>query len=178
MKAMPAAMPQTEPPGVCDMRRNAGPILLAAGAALAALLVATPGRAAVDVGTLACNIGGGPGFIIGSSRPVACTYNGPAGPEHYFGNVSKLGMDIGFLNGGRMVWDVVAPNAAPAPTPGMLAGNYVGVTGSAAVGVGAGANVLVGGNGQSFTLQPVSIEGQTGLDVAAGLEQMNLYYRP
>jgi hypothetical protein len=160
------------------MRRNAGAILVAAGAAIGSFLVVMPGRAAVDVGTLACNIGGGPGFIIGSSRPVACTYNGPTGPEHYFGNVSKLGMDIGYLSGGRMIWNVFAPNAAPGPARGMLAGSYAGVTGSAAVGVGAGANVLVGGNGQSFTLQPVSVEGQTGLDVAAGLESMNLQYQP
>jgi hypothetical protein len=161
-----------------DMRRNAGPILLAAGAALGALLLSVPGQAAVDVGTLACNIGGGPGYIIGSSRPIACTYSGPVGPEHYVGNISKLGMDIGYLRGGRLIWNVVAPTSASHPRPGMLAGTYTGVTGSAAVGVGAGANVLVGGSGRSFTLQPVSITGQKGFNVAAGLAQMNLHYQP
>jgi hypothetical protein len=160
------------------MRRNAGPILMAAGAALGALLIATPGRAAVDVGTLTCNIGGGPGYLIGSSRPIACTFTSPTGSEHYVGNVSKLGMDVGYLRSGRMIWNVVAANPMPRPAPGMLAGSYTGVTGSAAVGVGAGANVLVGGNDRSFTLQPVSIVGQRGFDVAAGLEQMNLQYQP
>ena len=152
-------------------------VVVAAGAAVAALALAAPANAAVDIGTLSCNIGGGPGIIIGSSRPVACTYNGPAGPEHYAGNVSKLGMDIGWLNSGQIIWNVVAPNAAPGPAPGMLSGSYAGVTGSAAVGFGAGANVLVGGNGQSFTLQPVSFEGQQGLDIAAGLEAMNLQFQ-
>jgi Protein of unknown function (DUF992) len=160
------------------MRSCARSAFVAAGVALGALTLATPGQAAIDIGTLACNIGGGPGFIIGSSRPINCTYNGPAGPEHYLGSVSKVGMDIGWLNGGQMIWDVVAPNGAPGPARGMLTGNYVGATGSAAVGVGAGANVLVGGSGRSFTLQPVSIEGQSGLDVAAGLESMNLRYVP
>lgn len=160
------------------MRRNVGPILLAAGTAIGALLTATPGRAAVDVGTLACNIGGGPGYVIGSSHPIACTYNGPAGIEHYTGNIAKLGMDIGYLRGGRMIWHVVAPTAAPRPVRGMLSGTYTGVTGGAAVGVGAGANVLVGGSGRSFSLQPVSFEGERGLDVAAGIEEMHLRYQP
>ncbi len=154
------------------------PVTLAASVALGTLMLATPGRAAIDVGTLACNIGGGPGFIIGSSRPINCMYNGPTGPEHYLGSVSKVGMDIGWLNAGHIVWTVVAPNSAPGPARGMLTGNYVGATGSATVGIGAGANVLVGGSGRSFTLQPVSFEGQSGFDVAGGLESMNLQYQP
>lgn len=158
------------------MRNESRPIIAAAGTAIGALMLASPSHAAVTVGTLACNVGGGPGFIIASSRPLSCTFNGPAGPEHYSGNVTKFGMDIGYLSGGEIVWDVVAPS--PAPAPGMLAGSYAGVTGSAAVGVGAGANVLVGGSSRSFTLQPVSVEGETGLDVAAGVEAMNLQYRP
>ncbi len=160
------------------MRSHARSAMVAAGVALGALMLATPGQAAIDVGTLACNVGGGPGFIIGSSRPINCTFDGPAGPEHYLGSVSKLGVDIGWLSGGRILWDVFAPNGAPGPARGMLTGNYVGATGSAAVGVGAGANVLVGGFGRSFSLQPVSIEGLSGLDVAAGLESMSLRYVP
>lgn len=160
------------------MHGYARPLIAAAGAAIAALSLAASARAAVDVGMLACNIGGGPGYIIGSVRPLSCTYSGPAGPEHYAGTVSKFGMDIGYLNGGRLVWDVISPNGAPGPARGMLTGNYTGVTGSAAVGVGAGANVLVGGSGRSFTLQPVSVEGQSGLDVAAGVEGMSLSYQP
>ncbi|MGH7099934.1 MAG: DUF992 domain-containing protein [Stellaceae bacterium] len=160
------------------MRWNARPILLAAGAAVGAMLMAAPGWAAVDVGTLACNVGGGPGHIIGSSRPVNCTFSGPDGPEHYLGDLSKLGVDIGYLRGGRIMWNVVTTNAARYPRRGMLSGTYTGVTGSAAVGVVVGANVLVGGNGRSFSLQPLSIEGQRGLDVAGGLAELNLHYRP
>ena len=160
------------------MRRNVRPVLAAAGAALGALLMATPGRAAVDLGKLVCNVGAGAGHIIGSTRPLNCTFGGPDGPEHYLGEVSKFGMDIGFLRAGRIIWDVAETNAAPYPRQGMLSGTYTGVTGSAAVGVGVGANVLVGGNGRSFTLQPVSVEGLRGLNVAAGIEEMHLRYRP
>ncbi|HJU19627.1 MAG TPA: DUF992 domain-containing protein [Stellaceae bacterium] len=160
------------------MRKHAGSMLLAAGAAIGTVFMATPGQAAIDVGKLACNVGGGPGHIIGSSRPLNCTFNGPRGPEHYLGNISKLGVDIGYLRAGRIIWDVVTTNAAPYPRRGMLSGTYTGVTGSAAVGVGAGANVLIGGNGRSFTLQPVSVEGQRGLNVAAGIAELHLQYRP
>jgi hypothetical protein len=74
------------------------------------------------------------------------------------------------------VWAVVAPTANP--TPGSLSGTYAGATGSATVGVGVGANVLVGGSGNSIALQPVSIEGTTGLNVAAGIAEMTLTYQP
>jgi hypothetical protein len=90
----------------------------AIGAAIACFVGTTTAQPAVDFGTLACNVGGGAGFLIGSSRPLACTYNGPTGPEHYPGAVTKFGMDIGYLNGGEIVWNVVAPNAAPYPAPG------------------------------------------------------------
>jgi hypothetical protein len=161
-----------------DLMRHAHPAIAAIGAALACFVSTGTARAAVDFGTLACNVGGGPGLVIGSLRPLACTYNGPTGPEHYIGSVTKFGMDIGYLNGGEIVWNVMAPNTAPVAAHGMLSGNYAGVTGSAAVGVGAGANVLVGGSGQSFTLQPVSVEGQTGVDIAAGVESMSLQSQP
>jgi hypothetical protein len=160
------------------MRSSARLFLAAAGVAAGALALTAPAQASIDIGTLACNIGGGPGFIIGSVRPIACTYDGPAGPERYSGTMSKFGMDIGYLNGGEMIWTVLAPNGAPGPARGMLSGDYAGVTGSAAVGIGAGANVLVGGSGRSFALQPVSLEGETGLDVAAGVEGMSLHYHP
>jgi hypothetical protein len=62
--------------------------------------------------------------------------------------------------------------------PGALSGTYTGATGSATVGVGVGANVLVGGSGNSTMLQPVSIEGTTGLNVAAGIAEMTLTYQP
>ena len=71
-----------------------------------------------------------------------------------------------------IVWAVVAPTINLAP--GALAGNYVGATAGATAGVGVGANVLIGGSGNSIALQPVSIEGNTGLNVAAGIGAISL----
>ena len=51
---------------------------------------------------------------------------------------------------------------------GDLAGNYGGVGANASVGVGFGGNFLVGGPENSYALQPISVQGQTGLNVAAG----------
>ena len=78
--------------------------------------------------------------------------------------------------GGVLVWAVFAPTANLGP--GALNGNYVGATGSATVGVGAGANVLIGGSNNMISLQPVSVEGNTGLNVAAGIGSISLRYQP
>ena len=131
----------------------------------------------VQVGTLTCNVAGGWGFVFGSSKEVRCTFARAGGrPEHYAGSINKFGVDIGYTQGGVLVWGVFAPTANLAP--GALSGNYVGATGSATIGVGAGANVLVGGSNRTISLQPVSIEGNTGLNIAAGIGSINLRYQP
>lgn len=131
----------------------------------------------VQIGTLTCNVSGGWGFVFGSSKAVRCTLSHPGGPpEHYAGSINKFGVDIGYTQGGVLVWGVFAPTANLAP--GALSGNYVGATGSATVGVGAGANVLVGGSNRTISLQPLSIEGNTGLNVAAGIGSITLRYQP
>jgi hypothetical protein len=139
------------------------------------LMFAPPAGAdeGIKAGFLTCNVESGFGFVIGSSRDVNCTYSPVAGrAENYSGTISKFGMDIGYLNSAVMMWAVFAPAADP--EPGALAGHYAGATGSATVGMGAGANVLVGGSNRSFTLQPVSIEGSTGLNVAGGIATLTL----
>ena len=134
-------------------------------------------QANVQIGTLTCNVAGGYGFVFGSSKAVRCTFARAGGrPEHYTGSINKFGVDIGYTQGGVLVWGVFAPSGSLAP--GALSGNYVGATGSATVGVGAGANVLVGGSNRTISLQPVSIEGNTGLNVAAGVASMSLRYQP
>src|SRR5712675_3490034 len=146
-----------------------GPALAVTGSAQA-----QPG---VVVGTLTCNVASGSGFVFGSSRAINCTFAGPGGRyEHYVGDITKFGVDIGFTQGGILVWTVVAPTAALAP--GALAGNYVGGTASATVGVGVGANALVGGSNSSIALQPLSIEANQGLNVAAGVAAMTLTPAP
>ena len=145
-------------------------------AMLGAVLVASgPAHAqgGVVVGTLTCNVASGFGFVFGSSRAMNCTFAGP-GPryEHYLGNISKFGVDIGYTQGGILVWTVLAPAASLAP--GALAGSYAGGTASATVGVGVGANALIGGSNNSIALQPLSIEANQGLNVAAGIAAMTL----
>jgi hypothetical protein len=62
--------------------------------------------------------------------------------------------------------------------PGALTGGYAGGTASATVGVGIGANALIGGSGNTIALQPLSIQGSTGLNVAAGIAAITLTYAP
>jgi hypothetical protein len=131
----------------------------------------------VKTGIMTCNVAGGFGFIFGSSRAVNCTFapNGVA-PQHYIGAISKFGVDIGYVEGAVMAWAVLAPTNNPGP--GLLAGTYVGATGSASVGVGVGANVLFGGFGNSVSLQPLSLEGSKGFNVAGGIAEMTLTFQP
>jgi hypothetical protein len=98
----------------------------------------------------------------------------PGYTEYYTGSVSKFGADIGYLQSGVILWAVLAPTTNLGQ--GALAGNYAGATASAALGVGAGANVLLGGFNHSIALQPISIEGQNGLNVAAGIVAMALHF--
>ncbi len=150
----------------------------ALGLVAGAMALDTPAQAqGVKAGVLTCNVASGFGFIFGSSRSVNCTFSGGGGPpQHYVGAINEFGVDIGYVQGAVMIWAVLAPTTNPAP--GSLAGTFVGATASATVGVGVGANVLVGGSANSISLQPLSIEGNTGLNVAGGIAQMTLTFQP
>jgi Protein of unknown function (DUF992) len=153
---------------------------LAGAAALAAtaMMFGTTAQAdGVKVGTLTCYQASGWGFIFGSSKSLHCNYsNGNSAVEHYTGRISKFGVDIGYTGSAVIVWEVFAPHSGVAH--GSLQGDYVGGQASAAVGAGVGANALVGGLDRSFTLQPLSLQGETGLNVAGGIGAMSLKSAP
>lgn len=130
----------------------------------------------VNFGTLSCHVASGWGFVFGSSRSLKCAFSGRGRVEDYDGSINRFGVDIGYLRSGVIVWNVFAPTAELAP--GALAGTYAGAGASAAVGVGLGANVLVGGSGGHIALQPLSIQGKTGLNAAAGITSITLRFVP
>jgi hypothetical protein len=74
--------------------------------------------------------------------------------------------------GGLLAWAVFAPTQGFAP--GALAGEYVGASGDIGLGVGVGANVLLGGSGRTFALQPLSLEGSVAVNVALGVSMLKL----
>ena len=141
---------------------------------LLAPLAALAEPSGVKVGTLTCSESGGWGYIVGGSHAVRCTFAGPRRTERYSGKISKLGLNIGYQSAGTLVWSVFAASSN-VYQPGALAGEYGGLTAGASVGVGAAANALVGGNNHNFTLQPVSVEGTTGVNIAAGVGALNLH---
>ena len=127
----------------------------------------------VNVGSLNCNVSSGIGFIFGSSRSLSCVFTRPDGTaERYTGDINRFGVDIGFTRSAAIVWAVFAPTGNLAA--GSLAGTYAGPSADATAGVGVGANVLIGGSNKTVSLQPVSIEGNTGLNVAAGIAGITL----
>ena len=142
-----------------------------------ALAQEAPAKEVTKIGYLSCHVASGWGFIIGSSRKLRCVYT-PADKtkkiENYDGSISKFGADIGYVQSGVILWTVVAPGMKITPRPGLLAGHYGGATAGATIGLGAGGNVLVGGFDGSIALQPISIDGSTGLNVAGGIAVMDL----
>jgi hypothetical protein len=129
--------------------------------------------ARVQVGVLECRGGASVGFIVGSVTNLGCVLRieGLA-EDRYVATIRKVGLDLGITQETALAWGVYAPVARLGP--GDLAGTYAGAQGSASVGVGIGGNVLVGGSDNSIALQPLSVQGQVGLNVAAGLESLEL----
>jgi len=136
--------------------------------------LASPAMAdGTKVGVLSCNVSGGVGFIITSSKALSCVFESSAGAkERYAGTIRRLGLDIGVTGPGKLTWIVFAPNKGV--QTGALEGDYAGVSAEATIVAGVGANALVGGFERSLTLQPFSVQVQTGGDLAAGVTSMNL----
>ena len=154
--------------------------LMMSAVAICAVALSIPAQAAphgVKVGELTCGVASGWGFVFGSSKDLRCVFRqSNKHAVHYTGSISKFGVDIGYTEGGVLVWEVVAPSSDV--RAGALDGDYVGVSASATAGVGIGANVLVGGFDKSFALQPLSVSDNRGLNVAAGIGSISLKYAP
>jgi hypothetical protein len=145
-------------------------VLMVAGAA--------PAGAAGDVvkaGHLKCDVAGNVSFIFGSSRDITCMYT-PAGSKRidpYTGEIKQFGVDIGYQSSGVMLWAVVAPSSDVGP--GGLAGDFAGGSADVAAGYGVGANALFGGSDKAVALQPLSVEGIEGINIAAGIGVLTLH---
>lgn len=150
---------------------------IAIGAALLAPAVAQP-AGGTKVGVLTCRASASLGLIIGSRQGINCSFSPDNGgpPENYVGHIGRLGLDLGVRGGGVMVWGVVAPTNGY--HHGALAGRYVGVNADASLGLGAGAKVLIGGSHRSIALQPLSVSGQVGVNLALGVAGLTLRPAP
>lgn len=152
-------------------------IKIAAAAMVAAVTLSTTAASAeprLVAGTLTCYGQGSIGNIIGSKQTLRCSFNpeGPGRNARYAATITRVGVDIGVTGQSTMVWTVLAStNQLPR---GALTGTYGGVSADASVGVGGGANALVGGSNKSIVLQPLSVKGQTGLNLAVGVAELSL----
>jgi hypothetical protein len=151
--------------------------IAAAGMAVAAIMALGASSAQAqaprfEVGTLRCSLSSSIGLVVGSQRNVSCIFSSDYAPdEAYEGRMTRIGLDLGVTTGGRIVWAVFATTNRYA---GMLSGRYFGATAEASIAVGLGANVLVGGSRRSVALQPLSVQGQTGFNIAAGVGELRL----
>jgi hypothetical protein len=149
---------------------------LLAGVCALPLAFAAPAfaqRQPIRVGGLTCNTGARVGLLVGSRQRMRCVFRSNAGEQYYYtGTITRLGLDVGISRGGRLFWAVFAPTSHIGP--GALRGTYVGASGNASFGLGLGANVLVGGSHNTISLQPLSIEGQFGVNLALGVAGLTL----
>jgi hypothetical protein len=142
-------------------------------AALAASIAAAHALPATRAGILQCEGGQNVGFVVGSSTSLECVFRSEGRrPEPYLATLHRIGLDLGVTEQTRLSWAVNAPTGRV--RRGDLAGNYGGVGANASLGVGGGGNFLVGGPQNSYALQPISVQGQTGLNVAAGVANIEL----
>ncbi|MEH2543405.1 hypothetical protein V1283_000050 [Bradyrhizobium sp. AZCC 2262] len=136
--------------------------------------IATAGAAPpVRAGILQCQGGQNVGFVVGSVTSLECVFQSEGRrPEPYIAKVQRIGLDLGVTAQTQLSWAVNAPNSRLGR--GELAGSYGGVGANASIGVGGGGNFLVGGPSNAYALQPLSVQGQTGLNVAAGIAGLEL----
>jgi len=148
--------------------------LTAAAALTAVVTTSASAQSMVKVGTLNCDVSAGVGMILTQKQTMTCAFTPDAGgpPDLYTGRIDQFGVALGAVQQGTLVSAVVAP--ASGVPHGALAGTYTGVGAQATAGAGLGANVLVGGTGRAFSLQPLSVSGQTGLNIAAGVTTVTL----
>ncbi|HEX6001631.1 MAG TPA: DUF992 domain-containing protein [Hyphomicrobiaceae bacterium] len=149
---------------------------LAAAVIAATALIAAPEAATrVEVGVLTCQAASSTGFIVGSTRELRCRFKRQGKDEIYTGTINKFGIDIGTTKEAKIAWAVLAPTSALPPRS--LSGSYGGVSAEATVGIGLGANALIGGSDRSIVLQPLSVQAQEGLNIAAGIASLQLRAR-
>ena len=152
--------------------------VIASLAALFALASPLPAQSPnwVKVGGLGCTMSPTIGLLVVGAQNLNCKFtpDGPYPPENYTGTMGTVGIDVGVIGGGLLAWGVYMPTQGP--PQGALAGTYGGASGDIAVGVGVGANVLLGGSGRSVMLQPISVEGSVGIDITLGVSALTLQW--
>lgn len=150
--------------------------LFAAALAVAASVLPVQAQSGqLQVGVLECHATGTTTFVVGSTARLNCVFHptpGTGPDQSYVATVRRMGLDIGVTERSVISWLVLAPSRGGGPYD--LAGNYAGVSAGATVGLGVAANALVGGSNSSIALQPLSVQGQTGLNVAAGIAHLEL----
>lgn len=142
-------------------------------AALSLLPATASAQSGAPSGRLSCQVGPGLGLVVTSKRPMECRFTPRRGPvQRYAGVVRNFGLDLGTIKRSTMVWRVYGPYAR-APL-GALSGSYAGATAGASVGAGGSGNVLIGGADKDVTLQPLSLQGKRGFNVAVGVTGFEL----
>ncbi|MBB4349405.1 DUF992 domain-containing protein [Aliirhizobium cellulosilyticum] len=136
--------------------------------------VSAAAAASTEVGHLECDVSSSIGVIIGGQQEASCVFvpadGAPTVP--YKAKITEFGLDIGEISKAKMTWLVFAPSFRDHAS---LNGTYTGVSADAALGVGAGAKVLVGGLNGTISLQPITLQVEEGINLAVGISSLTLH---
>lgn len=128
-------------------------------------------------GGLTCSRIEGSGFniVIYSKADVRCIFKGSAGTEQwYVGNTGvAFGVDLKWKKSETIALGVLSSTMKFEPEGDFLSGYYAGAKADAALGVGAGVAILLGGSEDTVALQP-AVTGGTGVGIAAGLGYLEI----
>jgi hypothetical protein len=127
----------------------------------------------LHAGVLECQGDQTVGQVVTSIVRLDCVFRSEGRPaQPYLATIRRYGVDLGVTTDIRMAWAVSAPSDRFGH--GELAGHYEGVAANASVGVGFGGHFLVGGPANDYLLQPIGLQGQLGINVAAGAADLEL----
>ena len=150
---------------------------------LAALVMAyTPLATAEEgakgqIGIITCDYipGSKVNLLIHSSASFNCVFEHGGQKDYYDGEAGiGLGLDLQWTERSTMAYSVMASTGTDMDWSTALTGTYTGGKASAALGVGLGAAVLIGGSNDSVGLVPLAIEGSTGIGATAGIGYLSL----
>ncbi len=130
-----------------------------------------------EIGVVQCDLipGSKVNLLIHSSASFNCVFTHDGQKDYYNGEAGiALGIDLQWSDSSTMSYSVLASTAKGIDWSTALNGSYSGGKASAALGVGLGAAVLIGGSNDSFGLVPLAVEGSTGIGASAGLGYLNL----
>ena len=126
----------------------------------------------VELGVLSCKsvVGSRLNLVIRSTVDVKCEMKYSGGEvERYKGETGiALGLDLSFKDNEEIAFTVISASEVKVGSY-PVTGKYIGAKATVSAGIGLGAAALIGGSNDNFGLNPLALETNQGVGVAADI---------